>query len=214
MTTLKDIDDALQAFEQARIFAFAQLGNAYDLLAQLNIELADASTARRIVEPIHYSQEEDKGGFEISDGQFGVLVDMNGFSLHDLAGDGEIDEQRPREDTLRVLCAYILSEDRPHLNNELREEANALNVLLGPVDKPLDSCARTTQSTIAHCDWDSYADDVTFLEFLDREVNDMIPYALVEDLALFAFGGMEEAVAAYDTYQAASADESTDEDKA
>jgi hypothetical protein len=49
-------------------------------------------------------------------------------------------------------------------------------------------------------DYEGYADDPAFHEFVDREFDLVAAGAPLEDLAEFAFGGMEEAVKAFEEH--------------
>jgi hypothetical protein len=46
-----------------------------------------------------------------------------------------------------------------------------------------------------------YADDPAFQEFLNREFDKMAVLATMEELAEFAFGSVEEAIAAFEAHE-------------
>ena len=48
---------------------------------------------------------------------------------------------------------------------------------------------------------EQYEDDAEFLEFLGREFDKTTVNATVEELAEFAFGGIEEAIEAYESHK-------------
>jgi hypothetical protein len=60
---------------------------------------------------------------------------------------------------------------------------------------------------------ESYANETAFHEFLDREFDRTAVTAPLEDLAQFAFGGVEEAIMAYEHYKAAVASVSLEPDE-
>ncbi len=50
-------------------------------------------------------------------------------------------------------------------------------------------------------DLSRYEKDPAFHEFVDREFDQMASQAPLEDLAIFAFGGIREAIEAYEEYK-------------
>ena len=66
---------------------------------------------------------------------------------------------------------------------------------------------------IPNHDLDYYARIGEFHEFLDQEFDDVAAQAPLEDLAIFAFGGVEEAILAYERYKAGKDADSDDEEE-
>jgi hypothetical protein len=67
-------------------------------------------------------------------------------------------------------------------------------------------------SMIPEHDLDYYANIGEFHEFLDQEFDDVAAQAPLEDLAIFAFGSVEEAILAYERHKQGIDADATDEE--
>lgn len=132
MTTLKDIENALEQYNGARIVMLDKLSALETKLEALQME-----TGIALVNHITYSNQEDKGGIEIyaserrSEAEGSVSecvfqVEPDGISLFI---DGEIDEDMFPQDIMQSLCEIIVAQKDGEywdIDEALRAEAEAM----------------------------------------------------------------------------------------